>query len=103
VTQKYVLSELVRNDITDTVYRRYEHPILRPPATLNQQSRFNVLLQDMLRSPVLASIPFFDPPKVLNLLDNLPKMDEASRVANDHVLMTLLSACVLHDRFHLAV
>jgi asparagine synthase (glutamine-hydrolysing) len=103
VTQKYVLRESVRNVITDTVYRRHKHPFLSPPATLNQQSRFNILLQDMLRSPVLASMPFFDPPKVLNLLDNLPKMDEASRVANDHVLMTLLSACVLHDRFQLAV
>ena len=57
----------------------------------------------MLRSPVLASMFFFDSPKVLNLLDNLYKMDEVSRVANDHVLMTILSACFLHDRFQLAV
>jgi asparagine synthase (glutamine-hydrolysing) len=102
-TQKYVLRESVRNVITDTVYRRHKHPFLSPPATLNQQSRFNILLQDTLRGPILGSMPFFDRPKVLNLLDNLYKMDEASRVANDQVLMTLLSACVLHDRFHLTV
>ena len=29
-------------------------------------------------------------------------MDEGSRVANDQVLMILVSACVLHERFHLA-
>ena len=102
-TQKYVLRESVRNVITDTVYRRHKHPFLSPPATLNQQSRFNILLQDTLRGPVLGSMPFFDRPKVLNLLDNLYRMDEASRVANDQVLMTLLSACVLHDRFQLTV
>jgi asparagine synthase (glutamine-hydrolysing) len=102
-TQKYVLRESVRNVITDTVYRRHKHPFLSPPATLNQQSRFNTLLQDTLRGPLLCSMPFFDRPKVLNLLDNLYRMDEASRVANDQVLMTLLSACVLHDRFQLTV
>lgn len=102
-TQKYVLRESVRNVITDTVYRRHKHPFLSPPATLNQQSRFNILLQDTLRSPILSSMPFFDRPKVLNLLDNLNKMDEPSRVANDQVLMTLLSACVLHHRFQLTV
>jgi asparagine synthase (glutamine-hydrolysing) len=61
-----------------------------------------MLLQDTLRGPTLTAMPFFDAPKVLNLLDGLYKMDEASRVANDQVLMTLLSACVLQDRFQLA-
>jgi asparagine synthase (glutamine-hydrolysing) len=103
VTQKYILRESVRDVITDTVYRRHKHPFLSPPATLNQQSRFNILLQDTLRGPALTSMPFFDAPKVLNLLDGLYKMDEASRVANDQVLMTLLSACVLQDRFQLSV
>jgi asparagine synthase (glutamine-hydrolysing) len=103
VTQKYILRESVRDVITDTVYRRHKHPFLSPPATLNQQSRFNTLLQDTLRGPALTAMPFFDAPKVLNLLDGLYKMDEASRVANDQVLMTLLSACVLQDRFQLSV
>jgi hypothetical protein len=28
-------------------------------------------------------------------------MDESARVANDQVLMALVSACVLHEGFHL--
>ena len=36
------------------------------------------------------------------LLDQLPTMDEGSRVANDQILMLLLSACVLQERFGLA-
>lgn len=49
-----------------------------------------------------ASIPYFDQKKVVGLLDSLQTMDEGARVANDQVLMLLVSACVLHEGFHLA-
>jgi len=59
-------------------------------------------MQDVLRGPVLASIPFFDQRKVVSILDKLHAMDEGSGVASDQVLMILLSACVLQDRFRLS-
>ncbi len=102
MTEKYVLREAVRDVITDTVYRRQKHPFLSPPATLNPQEKLSALVQDTLRGPVLASIPFFDQKKIIRLLDSLATMDEGSRVANDQVLMILVSACVLRERFHLA-
>lgn len=102
VTQKYVLRESLRDTLTATVYRRHKHPFLSPPATLETNGRFGVLLQDMLRGPALSRMPFFDPSRVIDLLDGLPKMDESSRVANDQVLMMILSACVLQDRFRLS-
>jgi asparagine synthase (glutamine-hydrolysing) len=102
MTEKYVLREAARDVITDTVYRRQKHPFLSPPATLNPDQRLNVFVQDTLRGPILASIPFFDRSKVVSLLDRLHTMDEGARVANDQTLMTLVSACVLHERFHLA-
>ena len=101
--QKFVLRESVRDVVTDTVYRRPKHAFLSPPAALNPQGRLNVLMQDVLRGPVLASIPFFDQKKVVNILDKLHSMDEGSGVANDQVLMILLSACVLQDRFRLSI
>ncbi len=100
--QKYVLREAVRSAITDSVYHRPKHPFLSPPLMLNPQGRFSVLLQDMLRGSVLASIPFFDQKKVVSVLDGLQSADESSRVANDQVLMMVLSACVLHHRFRLS-
>jgi asparagine synthase (glutamine-hydrolysing) len=100
--QKYVLREAVRSVVTDSVYRRPKHPFLSPPLMLNPQGRFSVLLQDMLRGSVLASIPFFDQKKVVSVLDSLQSADESARVANDQVLMMVLSACVLHDRFRLS-
>jgi asparagine synthase (glutamine-hydrolysing) len=102
MTEKFVLREAVRDVISDTVYRRQKHPFLSPPATLNPDQRLSSFVQDTLRGPVLASIPYFDRKEVVGLLDSLQTMDEGARVANDQVLMLLVSACVLHEGFHLA-
>ncbi len=101
MTEKYVLREAVRDVITDTVYRRQKHPFLSPPATLNPEEKLSTLVNDTLRGSTLASIPFLDRKKVVGLLDSLNTMDESARVANDQVLMILVSACVLHKGFNL--
>jgi asparagine synthase (glutamine-hydrolysing) len=102
MTEKFVLREAVRDVITDTVYRRQKHPFLSPPATLNPEERLSGFVQDTLRGPALAAIPFFDQKKVVELLDSLDTMDEAAQVANDQVLMLLVSSCVLQEGFKLA-
>jgi asparagine synthase (glutamine-hydrolysing) len=86
--------------ITETV-RRQKHPFLSPPVTTVPTERFHQMLQDTLRSPVLASLPFYDPKKVVALLDQLPAMSDSDRVGWDPVLMSVLSACVIHERFGL--
>ena len=101
MTEKYVLREAVRDVVTDTVYRRQKHPFLSPPATLNPQGKLHALVQDTLRGATLASLPFFNQKNVVDLLDRLDTMDEGSRVANDAILMILVSACVLQERFGL--
>ena len=101
MTEKYVLREAVRDVVTDTVYRRQKHPFLSPPATLNPQGKLHAIVQDTLRGKALASVPFFDQKKVVDLLDRLETMDEDSRVANDQVVMILISACILQERFAL--
>ncbi|HVH71600.1 MAG TPA: asparagine synthase (glutamine-hydrolyzing) [Candidatus Dormibacteraeota bacterium] len=98
-TQKYVLRESVRDLVTETVYRRPKHAFLSPPAVLNQQGRFSVLMQETLRGPALAALPFFNQKKIVAMLNTLGTMDEGSGMANDQVLMILLSACVLQQRF----
>ena len=102
MTEKYVLREAARDVITDTIYRRQKHPFLAPPATLNPQGRLNALVQDTLRGPTLASMPFFDRKKVVGLLDRIDDMDDGGRVSNDQTLMLIASACVLQERFKLA-
>jgi asparagine synthase (glutamine-hydrolysing) len=103
MTEKYVLREAVRDAITDTVYRRQKHPFLSPPATLSPDQRFSNYVHDTLRGSGLAAVPYFDQGKVITLLDRLPAMEEGARVAYDQILMQILSMCVLHERFRLAV
>ncbi len=102
MTEKYVLREAARDVITDTIYRRQKHPFLAPPAPLNPQGRPNALVQDTLRGPTLASMPFFDRKKVIGFLDRIDDMDDGGRVSNDQTLMLIASACVLQERFKLA-
>jgi len=102
MTEKFVLREAVRDVITDTVYRRQKHPFLSPPATLNPTEKLSLFVHDTLRGSVLKSMPFFDQKKIIRFLDSLVTMDEGARVANDQVLMTVVSACVLQERFHLS-
>jgi asparagine synthase (glutamine-hydrolysing) len=99
MTEKFVLREAVRDVITDTVYRRQKHPFLSPPATLNPDDTFHTYVQDTLRGPALASMPFFNQAAVVALLDRLPGMDTGARVAHDQVLMLLVSMCALQGRY----
>src|SRR5713101_4792412 len=101
-TEKYVLREAVRDVITDTIYRRQKHPFFSPPATLYPQGKLYALVQDTLRGRALASVPFLEQRKVTDYLDRLSNFDEGGRVAGDPVLMLLVSACVLQERFSLA-
>ena len=101
MTEKYILREATRSVITETVYGRQKHPFLSPPVTNLPGERFHEMLQDTLRGPALVSLPFYDQKKVVGLLDTLPGMTDADRTVWDQVLMSVLSACVLQERFKL--
>src|SRR5262249_37197314 len=100
--EKHVLREAARSVLTETVYARHKHPFLTPPAALARQGRLYELTQDTLRGPTLAALPFFDRAKVVDLLDELPNLDEGSRTAYDPALMILLSACALQAGYGLS-
>jgi asparagine synthase (glutamine-hydrolysing) len=102
MTEKFVLREAARPVLTATVYARQKHPFTAPPAALAPDGRLYQLLQDTLRGPILASLPFFDRSKVVALLDDLPAMDDGGRTAYDMPLMLVLSACVLHEGLGMA-
>jgi asparagine synthase (glutamine-hydrolysing) len=101
LTEKYLLREAAKPLITETVYRRQKHPFLAPPVTTVPTERFHQMMQDTLRGPLLASLPFYDQKKVVALLDQLPGMSDSDRMGWDPVLMSVLSACVVQERFGL--
>jgi asparagine synthase (glutamine-hydrolysing) len=99
MTEKYVLREAARPVLSATVYRRQKHPFLAPPAALAPGERLYELMQDTLRGPATASLPFYDRAKVVAILDGLPALADSARTALDPVLMILLSACCLQQRY----
>ena len=101
MTEKYVLREAARPVLTATVYGRHKHPFLTPPSALSPGERLHELVQDSLRGSALASLPFYDQAKVVALLDGLPALSDDARTAFDPILMILLSACSLHERYKL--
>jgi asparagine synthase (glutamine-hydrolysing) len=101
-THKYILRQSMRKIITPTVFRRRKQPFWSPPASLSPNGRFNKLMQDLLRGPVLRSMPFFDQQRVIRMLDALPRMDQMADVTSEQILMMVLSACVLQDRFRVS-
>lgn len=100
--EKYILRKAAQPFLTDTVYRREKHPFLAPPSTLELDGPFHELIQDTLRGSVMASLPFYNQAAVIALLDKLPEMDDSTRTSIDFVLIEILSACVLQERFGLA-
>ena len=94
-----MLREAARPVLSATVYGRQKHPFLAPPAALAPGERLYDLVQETLRGSVLASLPFYDRAKVVALLDGLPALGDDARTALDPVLMVLLSACCLHQRY----
>jgi asparagine synthase (glutamine-hydrolysing) len=84
------------------MYNRQKHPFLAPPSTFKPNEPLQQLVQDTLRSSLMSSVPFYNHAAVINLLDQLPKMSESQRTAVDVILMKILSACILHQRFGLA-
>jgi asparagine synthase (glutamine-hydrolysing) len=99
MTEKYVLREATRPVLSATVYQRQKHPFAAPPAALAPCERLYELMQETLRGPVMACLPFYDRAKVVALLDDLAAQGDGARVASDHVLMIMVSACFLHQRY----
>ncbi|MEH1852308.1 MAG: asparagine synthase (glutamine-hydrolyzing) [Nostoc sp.] len=101
LTEKYVLREAAKPFITDTMYNRQKHPFLAPPSTFKPNEPLQQLVQDTLRSSLMSSVPFYNHAAVINLLDQLPTMSESQSTSIDVILMKMLSACVLQERFGL--
>ncbi|MBC6430845.1 asparagine synthase (glutamine-hydrolyzing) [Nostoc sp. HG1] len=99
--EKYVLREAARPFITDTVYTRPKQPFTAPPATLTTNNPLYILIQDSLRSSVMASLPFFNQSAIIELLDKLDGMKESQRINLDSTLLMLLGTCFLQTRYNL--
>ncbi|NEQ74452.1 MAG: asparagine synthase (glutamine-hydrolyzing) [Okeania sp. SIO2C9] len=101
LTEKYVLREAAKPLITETIYKRQKHQFLTPPSTFKPNEPLQELVQDTLRSSEMSDIPFYNHTAIIDLLDQLPNMDEKQRSSVDIALMKMLSAYFLQQRFEL--
>jgi asparagine synthase (glutamine-hydrolysing) len=99
--EKYVLREAVRDVITPEVYDRHKHPFVAPPPRSGNDA-LSTFCQDVLRSALLNDQPFFDPVRVRSMMDYIATLDHAERAPYGAMIMTIVSACILQQRFGLS-
>ncbi len=101
MTEKYVLREAAKPFLTETVYKRQKHPFMAP---VELHGRMRELVEDTLRGPALAAVPFFERSAVLRFLDDEPAKDAEPAVRGPYFAtqLVLLSTCVLQQRYGLA-
>jgi len=99
--EKYILRRVLKPYITDTVYKRQKHPFMAPPVSLFANPALRTMIGDHFSSASFAALPFFDTKAARALPAQLEKMDENERRAQEPVLMTLLTAHVLAQKFSL--
>jgi asparagine synthase (glutamine-hydrolysing) len=92
--EKAVLRAAVGPLLTPRLRTRPKHPFLAPPL-LAADGTVPPLVNGLLRE---QTAPFFDPRKVAALLDRLPAMNPAERIATEPALMIALSVAVLHSQ-----
>jgi asparagine synthase (glutamine-hydrolysing) len=99
MTEKYILREAVKDVVTKTVYERQKHPFLSPPATLHPDEPLHALMQDTLRGPAAANVPFLDQKKIVAQLDALarPGTDTNQHIVVDQTLTLALSYVFMHE------
>lgn len=96
---KSLLREAARPLLSDAVYHGRKQPFQAPPATGRAEEPLFERVHEMLTSPELDRLPFFDPARVRALLDDLPRLDRMRRLVVDPFLIAIASLSVLQDRF----
>jgi asparagine synthase (glutamine-hydrolysing) len=99
--EKYVLREAVRDVITPDVYYKQKHPFIAPPPRGGNDA-LSTFCQDILHSQLLNDQPFFEPDRVHRMMDFVAALDPGERAPYGNTVMTIVSVCILQQRFGLS-
>lgn len=105
LTEKHILREAVRPYVPTEVYRATKSVFWAPPVTMRANGPVHTLMQDVLRSPALDAVPFYDAIAVRRLLDSVhlwELLPEWMLVGLSVLLTRVTSACILQDRYRLS-
>lgn len=98
VVEKRALRDALVGVVPEGVRTREKHPLLAPPLATAGAGRGRELAGDVLAR---CAAPFFDRAAVQRLFERVPRMTSQERVVTEPVLMTVLSACILHESWGL--
>ncbi len=98
---KRLLRAAARSILPERICTREKHPLLAPPITAFSTPRSAELVRDVVRGSALRDLPWFDRDRVIAWTDALATASPADARAAEPILMTILSACALHQRFQL--
>lgn len=99
--EKYILKEAAKPYITENIYKRQKHPFMAPPVTRFCDKQGMDFIYDTLESRNFTQMPFFDSKKVKNILNKLHKMNTVELTAYEPVIMFMLTAAFINERFGL--
>ncbi len=97
--EKYILREIAKPYITDTIYRREKHPFMAPPVSAFSDTLLDEMIGDVFHSKIMDCVPFIDKAVVRKKWQDIRHMPRRDQVAWEPVVMTLLTACFLADAF----
>lgn len=100
--QKHVLREAVRDLLPAAVLARTKHPFLAPPLMRFGTPVTRAWILDVLASSAAQRLPLLDPVKLRGYAERCLAQGAAVDNSAEAVLMTLLSATLLQERFKLA-
>jgi asparagine synthase (glutamine-hydrolysing) len=98
---KRLLRDAARGSVPESLRVRPKQPLLAPPITTGNSQRSSDLIHDVVRGSALRALPWFDRDRVIAWVDALPALAPDAARAAEPILMTILSACALQQRFHL--
>ena len=94
-TEKHVLREAALPFVTNRVYKRRKHPFRAPPGV---PGRTRDVVQDILRSDALRSLPFFDVGSVRRSLDSTIEPSVGALPTPD--LQAAVCMTILQEHYH---
>ncbi len=102
-TQKYILRKVAQNYLPEEIVQRPKQPFMAPPFSMLRDRTGMEFLQDTFRSRAFAYIGLFNEKKAIALLDGLSEKSLREQTALEPVLMLMLSAFFLRQRYGISV
>lgn len=101
-SQKMILRHAMKDFLPDDFCKRPKKPLYAPPFSLDQNPVIRDTLTDFFRSAAFSNQPFFDPVKILRLMEQMKQMPQSEVTAYDPIIMMALSLGHLGKAFHLS-